>query len=341
MDSPLAGIVGTSRSGSTWLGSIVGSHPRVAYRFEPFHRLKGVERIREARQLIASDSVDSDQLGDVYRLLLEADPVTEKPPFFRRDYQMRLQSGRWLLWPLARESAIAAKLFRWLYSPKDQPMVVFKEVNMEQVVGPLANAGVPVVYLVRHPCAVVWSHLKGQERHLMQDGREQRLARRLAKADPALHDRLAGHMDSLSKAQKRAVLWRIAVDQVWNLAAGQDRILWLVYEDLCLNPVDQSRRVLEHLGLDLVHQVDSFIRESISPRRMTRLRRGELFASSYFSVFRNPLESMSYWRRQMPDEDRDQVLEIVRDSPAYAHGARNGPWSEDAQANGQPEAVAG
>ena len=124
---------------------------------------------------------------------------------------------------------------------------------------------------------------------------------------------------------------------MWCLAARQEKILWCVYENLCLNTLDESRRVLEHLGLDLADQVRGFIQESTSPSRLVRLRRGDMFVNSYFSVYRNPHESMSYWRRQMPVEAREQVLEIVRDSPAYAHTARSGAWSED----GQPTTVAG
>jgi hypothetical protein len=45
----IMGIFGTGRSGSSWLGSIIDSHPQVAYRFEPFHRLKQNPTIFKAR----------------------------------------------------------------------------------------------------------------------------------------------------------------------------------------------------------------------------------------------------------------------------------------------------
>ena len=40
----LGAIFGTGHSGTTCLGSIISSHPNIAYRFEPFHRLEKISK---------------------------------------------------------------------------------------------------------------------------------------------------------------------------------------------------------------------------------------------------------------------------------------------------------
>ena len=54
----LAGVFGTSRCGSTWLGSIIASHPEVAYRFEPFHRRKKEAVFLSLRKRIEAGDLD-------------------------------------------------------------------------------------------------------------------------------------------------------------------------------------------------------------------------------------------------------------------------------------------
>ncbi|MDJ0687655.1 MAG: hypothetical protein QNJ41_04015 [Xenococcaceae cyanobacterium MO_188.B32] len=38
----MGALFGLGRSGTTWLGAIVASHPEILYRFEPFHRLQKI-----------------------------------------------------------------------------------------------------------------------------------------------------------------------------------------------------------------------------------------------------------------------------------------------------------
>ena len=108
----LGAIFGAGRSGTTWLGSVVSSHPDVAYRFEPFHRLENRNNhLKEVRQKIESNSVSSQDLFLLYQALLPAAPEMEKQPFFSKTFERRFSKGEQLLWPLARKSKIISDIF--------------------------------------------------------------------------------------------------------------------------------------------------------------------------------------------------------------------------------------
>lgn len=60
---PIVGIHGAPRSGTSWLGQLFNSHPRVAYRFQPFFSFAFRDRVDER-----SDSAD---IGRMFSDLLE------------------------------------------------------------------------------------------------------------------------------------------------------------------------------------------------------------------------------------------------------------------------------
>lgn len=80
---------------------------------------------------------------------------------------------------------------------------------------------------------------------------------------------------------------------------------------------------LAHLGLDPDPQVDAFVAASTDPGarglREPGIRR-------YFSVFRNPLESMEKWRRDLDETLQREILEVVEDSPVFERGVAEAGW---------------
>ena len=110
----LGAIFGTGRSGTTWLGSIVSSHPEISYRFEPFHRLQNTNiEIRKAIDLIRADTFSVKDLPDIYQALSPAYPESEKPPFFNKKYS--LKPGRKYVWPLARNNPFVTYILSFQY----------------------------------------------------------------------------------------------------------------------------------------------------------------------------------------------------------------------------------
>ncbi|MEB3359661.1 MAG: sulfotransferase [Synechococcales bacterium] len=319
----LGAVFGSARSGSTWLGAIVSSNPDVAYRFEPFHRLYYSPQLQAA--LNDEATTETTDINTLYHALLPAHPLAEKPPFFSKSYPMSMAAGRSLTWPLARKVPLGAWLFRQCYTPRSLPPVVFKEIGLVHLLKKLVPH-IPVVYLMRHPCAVVWSMLRGQEQSLMPSDRRQFLQKLLRQRRPDLASEFLHRCDRLSPAEQEALLWRIdteiALDQIQSHANG----LLVFYEDLVEQPLVVAARIFHHLGLPLSTESRIFIEESTLQASARPVQRGEVGINRYFTVFRDPKAACNKWKQQMPATMRDRVMAIVGPSQSFAAGQQQGLW---------------
>ena len=327
----LGAIFGASRSGTTWLGTLISSHPDVAYRFEPFHRLAKIQPdIERSLKILRSPQLSSEHRSQIYHSLLPAYPEIEKPPFFHKNYQIPLNWGRGAIWPLSRRNPLASQIFRRLYTPNTAsaapPTLIFKQVEMVDVVaGLLEKLGVPVVYLMRHPCAVVWSRIQGQQNALMPTVRAQKLDNILRDCFPELAEQYAGKLET--PAEKEAMLWRIDVESVLSACSNSPKGLPIFYEDLVANTLPVVEKALEHFGLSLSQETVSFIEDSTQNTSNLRQKRGEIGINPYFSVFRNSQAVCDKWKDEMPAEERSRVTKIVRECKAFQMAMERGLWS--------------
>ncbi|MCP2727413.1 sulfotransferase domain-containing protein [Limnofasciculus baicalensis] len=325
----LGALFGKGRSGTTWLGSIISSHPDIAYRFEPFHRLQKTNpQVKEILEIIHSDGFSATDLPLVYRMLLPATPDLEKPPFFPKNYRMGLSLGKSFAWPLARQNSLVSHLFHFFYTPIDCPMVIFKEVEMVDILCQLlGKTEIPIVYLVRHPCAVVWSILRGQKASLMPEGRRKFLHNMLVKYNPSLAAEYGEKLEDLTLCEQEALMWRIDVERAVSACQSNYNGLLVVYEELTQNTLEISSKVFHHLGLEIAKESLKFIEESMRASPISRLKRGEVGINPYFTVFRDSQVAQSRWKNDMQKEDITGVMEIVKDSNVFTMIADQGLWN--------------
>lgn len=319
----LMGIFGTGRSGSSWLGSIVDSHPQVAYRFEPFHRLKHYPPVLKARQLLESETLQESDLSKVYNALLPAHPIAERPPFFPKVYGFTLGKS-WMRVP-TRKWKILHPLFSILYTPRTQPPIAFKEVTEERIMMQLlARTSMPIVYLVRHPCAVVLSTVTGQKQKVMPTGRHTVLDKILKRHDPELFEQYGSKIENMDLLEKESLLWRVDVEKGVSATQQYKTALLIIYENLCDDPSALSKQVFEHFGLDFSTQTVDYLSSFNQDNQTQSLQ--EFGIKSYFSVNRNPAAMKNKWKQQMSSEDQQRVLAIVQQSPAFQWCALLGKW---------------
>jgi hypothetical protein len=69
------------------------------------------------------------------------------------------------------------------------------------------------------------------------------------------------------------------------------------------------------------------LRLSTSPNGAGRLKTWEWSINRYFSVFRDPLESAHKWKKQLSEQDKAAIREIVEPSAAYRACATSENWS--------------
>jgi len=297
----LMGIFGTGRSGSSWLGSIVDSHPEVAYRFEPFHRLRHSPPIEKVRQLLESEGFQESDLPQVYEALLPAHPTLERPPFFPKTYGFTAGKA-WVRVP-TRKLRIFHSVFKWLYTPRTNPPLVFKEVTEERIMNQLlARTSIPIVYLVRHPCAVVLSTVTGQKQKVMPTGRHTVLDKILKRHDPELSAQYSSNIENMDLLEKEALLWRVDVEKGILATQKYKNALLVIYENLCDDPVAVSKQIFEHFGLTFSAQTTDYL-NSFEKIHQESNSLSEFGIKSYFSVNRNPALMKNKWKQEMSSVD--------------------------------------
>ncbi|ACK64575.1 hypothetical protein PCC8801_0479 [Rippkaea orientalis PCC 8801] len=325
----LGAIFGTGRSGSTWLGAIINSHPDVAYRFEPFHRLQRKnQEIAKVINHLKSGLISEQGVLEIYDLLLPAYPEIEKPPFFPKNFALGIGKGQNLLWPLSRKINIFNHLFKQLYTPRQKPLLIFKEVGYIEVPKILVQqTTIPIVYMMRHPCAVISSVIKGQNQSIMSTGRIPVLGNLLQKYEPNLAEKYHHELDNMTIYEKQALLWFIEVEQSFLSFQGYANGLVIFYEELVNNTLPMAEKVLTHFGLSLDQQVTEFIEESIKPPSSKAWFKEFGIRNNYFTVYRDSKKGLDKWKNDILPEEQKKIFNIVKDSQAFQWGVDLGLWN--------------
>ncbi len=308
------------------MGAILNSHPEIAYRFEPFSRLRGHPAIQQAIGIINSEEFSDKDMGLIYDQLVCSYPMTDKPPFFPKSHSR--YRGKAIAWPLCRRiPALQPAYIRW-YSPRrGAPPLIFKEVAQVKLMERLQKqAAMRSLYLVRHPCALVASMVRGQTLDLMPLDRFDVLDNLLRAHDPELADKVVPQLGGLSPAAKNALLWRIDVERGVRTVRETQNGHIMIYENLCRDPHQGAEEALAFFGLDMDRRVREFVEESIGGNWASRWKFGELGGSQYFSVVRNPLLTMDKWKSQLSARDEEDVRRHVEDSEIYQYCAKLGDW---------------
>lgn len=254
-------LAGSGRSGTTWLGNIIAANPNVRIIFEPFD----YRRVPDAAHL---------------PLRPYARPQAEYPDwsaFVHRVLCGQVQN-EWInrqgnYWWTSRRliKAIRANLMLAWMDHMFQPQIVF---------------------MTRHPCAVVLSRLKLKwQTHLDVFLQQPQL----------MADYLDPYVDLIRGAQtpiqKHAVMW--AVENLIPLKQlPAHNWVFCTYEELVHNPDAQAERVLDALGI----QKSWFTRRAI--KRVSMVTRPD-------SALLSGRDPLTVWQYELPGEDIDEILKIV------------------------------
>lgn len=305
------------------------SSPEVIYRFEPFHRMAAVEpEFRHWFDKLRNQLVVDEDIPRIYSLLCAAHPLMNKPPFFTDKAYRQATFGRKQIWPLARRLRLAQWIYRSAYSPQPGPPLVFKEVTfIKPIRNLLERTSVPVVYLVRHPCATVDSDVKGQTQGKMPSSRQRGLREILLEHAPALAERFADVVAGSDIVRRTALLWRCEIETCVSIVRQSSNGMVLTYEQLADDAHTHARQLFAHFGLRYGEQTEQFVDYLYSLNSAERkIPRRTGWGDKYFSVYRNPREQKDAWKSTMSAADRKKVEAMVEDSPAVAFCSALGHW---------------
>jgi hypothetical protein len=307
-------LLGTARSGTTWLGNILNSSPRSVYSHEPLLRYADDELRPMLEQIKETGCVSSVEREMVLDHWSRAYFAVRRPPFFTKDYSRWPAKAPWAAWLGVRAAGRGYRLFERLFSPRQGSRydLVAKQGGMAVHGTNFVRALKPdaLVIIVRHPCAVIASVRRGQKLGLMKNHERGRwLDEHLIIAEEFGYGRR--ELEGMSDAQFEALDWLIENSIYQKLLDEHPNGQLVVYRDLCCDPLSVTTTLFQALGWEVTQQTHGFL-DDTTKRRTSRVT--SLFTAShpYFSVYRPAKEAIDAWKRDLSRQEQDEILAIAR-----------------------------
>ncbi|MFQ5347763.1 MAG: sulfotransferase [Rhodothalassiaceae bacterium] len=274
---PLILLIGSGRTGTTWIGRIFDSVPRTIYLHEPDLV------VYDPSFPVVPDPDDMPALVPVADHFLDrlkrarplkavaARPILKKP--YRSTPAHHLRVG--LIYGLRGLETVIGSRVQGLHIPDlvARRRLAGLATVIKSVTGlarlPIfaaARPQMPIVHVIRHPCAVAASLLRGIRKGKMPRPRLHDRQLRLPPARRRGLDRTAA--DRLDDLECAAWRWLIMNDWALEACPPDARVRVLRYEDMARDPVTKARGLLHWCGLPWTPATETFLeRSSHGPRR--------------------------------------------------------------------------
>lgn len=264
-------LFGMPRSGTTWVGKLLDSHPDTLYRHEP-------DSVRPLAMPLFPDKEDASAYRDELERFVAMVPglrspeVVGKQPLFPKSY---LSTPGLILY---RASVIGAKIgsrisrhFPCLYHPTaagcERARLVWKSIESPGRLGACIEAlpGARAIHLMRHPCGYIASVLRGEAaRRFSGEHTDDLWMLKLLLETPVgkRHQMRLEDLQGLSQEERLAWHWVLIQEKVLADVAECKRVLTVRYEDICAEPIDMTRKLFQFTGLEWNPQTEMFVHAS-------------------------------------------------------------------------------
>jgi hypothetical protein len=327
-------ILGTQRSGTTWLANIFDSHPGCLHFYEPFapayglfpyfpHEVTWLEPPAEA--LAARLRHDLPRLVDVRSRLFDPVRASRRQFTFEAHLMGTIQRmcrrahlpvpGFASQFNLVHLNRLGQHPFAWFAKHAHIDAVAIKEVRLYFKAAFLAEAfpQAKFVHVVRHPAGVVNSM-----NSYLKKGRLVEIRDNIGRfADTVgAQPRFAPYGPLLSRAragtlpEKLATYWRVANETLAETLCGmRGRAYPLVYEELATDPLGKVAEMFAWCGLPMPATTEAYVRESSTSKteRQTVLDTKRVSATYYKDGV-----------KKTPPEVLRAVEQVCGDSPLMA-----------------------
>ena len=309
-------LLGSPRSGTTWLAKLFDSHENVLYRHEPDIFLRGshipfVPAMDEIPEL-------ENQAIDYINQLIKVRSVKSAGslPNFPKAYRSRFSD-------LIRNGLIRAAKVLELLTGKigihpnfqipdlisrpapDTPVLVMKSVSSLGRTKLFSHAAPDsrIIHIIRHPCAVVASRLRGKKLKLMEDDAFLDTQSKMPQARK--HGLTLERLKAMTHEQQLATFWMLQNEKVMEEMAENPNYKVVIYEELCDNPEMVCQQLFSFAGLEWSSQTADFIELA---------NRQESGGERYYQILRNPKQSAEKWRTELSNQQIADIKHAVSDS---------------------------
>jgi Sulfotransferase family len=330
-------VLGTQRSGTTWLANIFDSHPDCLHFYEPFAPAYGIFPYFPGEFVYLdppATPIATRLRHDLPRLAERRSRLFDPVHASRRQFQFEARlMGSLETW--GRRTHIGAPAFATqfnllhlnrigqhpvAYFPKsdDIRLTAIKEVRLYFKLPFLAHTfpEARFVRVVRHPAAVVNSMMNFLQRGRLVEIRDniEHFAGTVG-AQPRFetYGPLLARIRNGTLPEKLAAYWRVANETLAaDAAAVGARAFPLVYERLASDPLARTSELFAWCGLSMPAATEAYVRESSTSRseRKTVLDTNRVSATYYRD-----------WVGKTPADVRSAVDAICADSPLMAEFA--------------------
>ena len=266
-------LVGSGRSGTTWICDLIAAAPHIQQIFEPLHPETSVE----VQQLIGWKVNEEAHIRPYYLRPSEIYPNWHS-------FLERLLTGQ------VRNYSTDFK--RTSYWP-DQFLIKLIRGNL--MLGYIYDNFQPqIIYVIRHPCAVVHSRLKIPWHADTKD---------ILKQEALVEDYLRPWIGDIEKEKDllgaHAVWWAVE-NMVAMRELGTRPHYAVTYETLCLEPEDQ------------IHQIYAWAGISKLPTSLDDIVERPSQTSSFSGMsYDSTMDRLSSWQRKLSSTDQHRVLDWV------------------------------
>lgn len=257
-------VAGTARSGTTWLGDLISTQLSCRILFEPFN----------------PDLVNEYSKFNYFQYMRPEDDDEELHRFAHKVFTGTIRN-EWI----DRQNERLISSYR-----------LIKEIRANLLLKWINNRfpDVPILFLIRHPCAVVLSRMQ------LGWATDRDIEPLLSQPD-LVSDHLQDKLDLMHAArtdeEKHAIIWCISnLVPLNQFPPGELKIVY--YEDLCIRPEVELPSVFKFLGFDFDR---SHLRTVDNPSQTT-------ISTSAIVTGSNKI---SHWKQTLTSSQIERILKVV------------------------------
>ncbi len=303
-------ILGSGRSGTTWLAKMSDSHPDAAYLHEPDSVLRN-HKLPFLPDRTALDVHKSEAAAYLTALQKVRTPkAVAHLPHFPKSYRTGTRaclrritaniSKAVTKLPLGAEQRLSLPD---LFDDKKAPSaLVMKSVNSlcRMALFERAHPTARFIHIIRHPGGVIASLLRS--RPVGTDMAHAYLPSVFALPEVAHYPVSYDDMASRPLCDQLAFSWMVHNDKASLDMAGSDRYRPIIYEDLCTDVSNRLSALFTFADIDWQSNVEAFIQS---------LQKNKNNHPSYFDIMRPPTASMNRWRQKLTANQIASIQDIT------------------------------